>query len=115
MIRRPPRSTQSRSSAASDVYKRQEFRGPTLGRLGYMHAMPSGAAQALADMPPTAPPWPVPAFAPPRFAVDAGQLAGGQWVEVEGPWIRAGTAEPEAIQPLLDALRGAGLVIRRVM
>src|SRR5665809_49068 len=28
MIRRPPRSTQSRSSAASDVYKRQE---PTYG------------------------------------------------------------------------------------
>src|SRR5680860_1338358 len=27
MIRRPPRSTQSRSSAASDVYKRQEFTG----------------------------------------------------------------------------------------
>src|SRR5450756_3208066 len=26
MIRRPPRSTQSRSSAASDVYKRQELR-----------------------------------------------------------------------------------------
>eukprot|EP00657_Telonema_sp_P-1_P000342 TRINITY_DN10649_c0_g1_i1.p1 TRINITY_DN10649_c0_g1~~TRINITY_DN10649_c0_g1_i1.p1 ORF type:complete len:101 (+),score=62.57 TRINITY_DN10649_c0_g1_i1:39-341(+) len=26
MIRRPPRSTQSRSSAASDVYKRQEDR-----------------------------------------------------------------------------------------
>src|SRR5680860_999959 len=25
MIRRPPRSTQSRSSAASDVYKRQQF------------------------------------------------------------------------------------------
>eukprot|EP00657_Telonema_sp_P-1_P009136 TRINITY_DN3300_c0_g1_i2.p1 TRINITY_DN3300_c0_g1~~TRINITY_DN3300_c0_g1_i2.p1 ORF type:complete len:103 (-),score=42.87 TRINITY_DN3300_c0_g1_i2:595-903(-) len=25
MIRRPPRSTQSRSSAASDVYKRQEY------------------------------------------------------------------------------------------
>src|SRR5450756_3182815 len=28
MIRRPPRSTQSRSSAASDVYKRQEERRP---------------------------------------------------------------------------------------
>src|SRR5450756_675151 len=28
MIRRPPRSTQSRSSAASDVYKRQPWRGP---------------------------------------------------------------------------------------
>src|SRR5450756_1998318 len=29
MIRRPPRSTQSRSSAASDVYKRQEIISPT--------------------------------------------------------------------------------------
>src|SRR5665213_3922199 len=28
MIRRPPRSTQSRSSAASDVYKRQVFQRP---------------------------------------------------------------------------------------
>src|SRR5680860_762427 len=28
MIRRPPRSTQSRSSAASDVYKRQGLRNP---------------------------------------------------------------------------------------
>src|SRR5680860_1576051 len=31
MIRRPPRSTQSRSSAASDVYKRQAM--ITLGRI----------------------------------------------------------------------------------
>src|SRR5450756_2824904 len=30
MIRRPPRSTQSRSSAASDVYKRQPDKGPML-------------------------------------------------------------------------------------
>ena len=30
MIRRPPRSTQSRSSAASDVYKRQTISGPSL-------------------------------------------------------------------------------------
>ena len=29
MIRRPPRSTQSRSSAASDVYKRQKQHSPT--------------------------------------------------------------------------------------
>src|SRR5450756_2696493 len=29
MIRRPPRSTQSRSSAASDVYKRQVIREPS--------------------------------------------------------------------------------------
>src|SRR5450756_2443909 len=31
MIRRPPRSTQSRSSAASDVYKRQALSDPGLG------------------------------------------------------------------------------------
>src|SRR5659263_196217 len=37
MIRRPPRSTQSRSSAASDVYKRQvEVKtNPVTGPLGY--------------------------------------------------------------------------------
>src|SRR5680860_27402 len=34
MIRRPPRSTQSRSSAASDVYKRQGIYGPRLARFG---------------------------------------------------------------------------------
>src|SRR5665809_152361 len=35
MIRRPPKSTQSRSSAASDVYKRQDhaYLEPTLGAL----------------------------------------------------------------------------------
>ena len=32
MIRRPPRSTQSRSSAASDVYKRQNQPGPDAGK-----------------------------------------------------------------------------------
>src|SRR5450756_1508245 len=31
MIRRPPRSTQSRSSAASDVYKRQQAGGRPAG------------------------------------------------------------------------------------
>src|SRR5450756_3221669 len=41
MIRRPPRSTQSRSSAASDVYKRQMFDHPLLrlavgGRHAYL-------------------------------------------------------------------------------
>src|SRR5450756_1786936 len=33
MIRRPPRSTQSRSSAASDVYKRQVGNTETTGRM----------------------------------------------------------------------------------
>src|SRR5450756_53216 len=46
MIRRPPRSTQSRSSAASDVYKRQLQAG--LSRLGVSvePASPSGRASA---------------------------------------------------------------------
>src|SRR5680860_1909441 len=39
MIRRPPRSTQSRSSAASDVYKRQAYSRRAdeedVGRLGH--------------------------------------------------------------------------------
>src|SRR5450756_3141563 len=34
MIRRPPRSTQSRSSAASDVYKRQDLAGANLVLFG---------------------------------------------------------------------------------
>ena len=51
MIRRPPRSTQSRSSAASDVYKRQEIarlveavvaRMKKGGRLFYIGAGTSG-------------------------------------------------------------------------
>src|SRR5450756_3196031 len=35
MIRRPPRSTQSRSSAASDVYKRQFLLLPHASALGH--------------------------------------------------------------------------------
>src|SRR5450756_3180567 len=49
MIRRPPRSTQSRSSAASDVYKRQAFEfgtigicdGIAMGHEGMRYALPS--------------------------------------------------------------------------
>src|SRR5450756_3251247 len=41
MIRRPPRSTQSRSSAASDVYKRQPLRRASL---------PGGAPAGLVDV-----------------------------------------------------------------
>ena len=35
MIRRPPRSTQSRSSAASDVYKRQVYGGAFIGAMTF--------------------------------------------------------------------------------
>src|SRR5450756_1336872 len=45
MIRRPPRSTQSRSSAASDVYKRQEFL-PDGG-----HAVPRESGETMSRRP----------------------------------------------------------------
>src|SRR5450756_2432549 len=41
MIRRPPRSTQSRSSAASDVYKRQEEERAAKGYDRYMQELGS--------------------------------------------------------------------------
>ncbi len=46
--------------------------------------------------------------------VDRGKLATGEWIELEGAMLRIGTTEPSEIQPLLDALRGTGLTIRRV-
>src|SRR5450756_3250757 len=39
MIRRPPRSTQSRSSAASDVYKRQWMRLAAHADVGYVQGV----------------------------------------------------------------------------
>ena len=43
MVRRPPRSTQSRSSAASDVYKRQAHPRCRCGRQGRGARDPAGA------------------------------------------------------------------------
>eukprot|EP00826_Nyctotherus_ovalis_P058818 TRINITY_DN8122_c0_g1_i3.p1 TRINITY_DN8122_c0_g1~~TRINITY_DN8122_c0_g1_i3.p1 ORF type:complete len:160 (-),score=44.32 TRINITY_DN8122_c0_g1_i3:171-623(-) len=42
MIRRPPRSTQSRSSAASDVYKRQLYAQYGNGNLQILHSKTHG-------------------------------------------------------------------------
>eukprot|EP00658_Telonema_sp_P-2_P017497 TRINITY_DN16805_c0_g1_i1.p1 TRINITY_DN16805_c0_g1~~TRINITY_DN16805_c0_g1_i1.p1 ORF type:complete len:280 (+),score=75.36 TRINITY_DN16805_c0_g1_i1:127-966(+) len=46
MIRRPPRSTLSSSSAASDVYKRQEYGGRILWAMGNLQ----GTGEALTDL-----------------------------------------------------------------
>jgi ABC-2 type transport system ATP-binding protein len=43
-----------------------------------------------------------------------GTLLGGQWVELRGPVLSVGATNPADMQPLLDALRSQGLVIRRV-
>ena len=48
MIRRPPRSTLDRSSAASDVYKRQEFGGPSLHVVGELLAIDGAEPVAFA-------------------------------------------------------------------
>src|SRR5450756_1893094 len=75
MIRRPPRSTQSRSSAASDVYKRQlrpgallvnAGRGATVDTPALVDALRSGRLRAALDvtdpepLPPNHPLWRLP-------------------------------------------------------
>jgi ABC-2 type transport system ATP-binding protein len=43
-----------------------------------------------------------------------GRLANGQWAELQGSILRLGTTEPAEIQPILDAIRAKGLLVRRV-
>ena len=43
-----------------------------------------------------------------------GKLPGGEWAELRGTILSIGTTEPAAIQPVLDRLRHANLVVRRV-
>ena len=66
MIRRPPRSTQSRSSAASDVYKRQSW------IIGAPHTTTTSVRDAV-GLQPAAPPATLPgrAIVRPRMAVVA--------------------------------------------
>ena len=47
MIRRPPRSTQSRSSAASDVYKRQDV--TVAHKHGWAYEVDDGYIHTIAD------------------------------------------------------------------
>ena len=84
----------------------------------------SATVPSAAPLPPTMPPLPyatppanqpVTGFSPPPLhAMISGQLPGGQWVELQGPILRVGTTEAADVQPLLDALRGAGVTVRRV-
>jgi len=43
-----------------------------------------------------------------------GQIPDGPWIELEYSTFRLGTIDPITLQPILDALRVAGLIIRRV-
>jgi len=66
------------------------------------------------------PPPPIPPgrmnWGPPPAAriLGQGSLADGTWVEIEGPMLRVGLLDPAAIQPIVDQLRRAGLIITRV-
>ncbi|HEX4124365.1 MAG TPA: ABC transporter ATP-binding protein [Tepidisphaeraceae bacterium] len=46
--------------------------------------------------------------------IDRGRLAGGQWVEIDGPVVRVGITEAAEMQPLVDAVRSAGFGLRRL-
>jgi ABC-2 type transport system ATP-binding protein len=52
---------------------------------------------------------PTPPAAGPR-----GTLAGGQWIELRGSVLSIGATNPTDVQPVLDALRDRGMIIRRV-
>jgi ABC-2 type transport system ATP-binding protein len=43
-----------------------------------------------------------------------GRLASGEWLELQGSIVRVGTTEAAQVQPVLDALRDGGFIIRRV-
>jgi ABC-2 type transport system ATP-binding protein len=45
--------------------------------------------------------------------IEHGKLPSGQWLELQGNVLRIGTTDPIEAQPMLDALRGAGMIIRR--
>jgi len=68
----------------------------------------------------TIPPPPMPpgraGWGPPPAprVVNQGSLADGTWVEIEGPMLRVGLLDPALVQPLIDQLRRAGLIITRV-
>ncbi|GIK20113.1 MAG: ABC transporter ATP-binding protein [Leptolyngbya sp. PLA2] len=43
-----------------------------------------------------------------------GQLASGEWLEIDRATLRIGAAEPATIQPIIDALRERGAIIRSI-
>ncbi len=66
-------------------------------------------SRALPAMPP-----PLPGIAPPPPPfIDRGSLQDGTWLELDGLTLRVGATDPAAVQPVLDALRRQGLVLRR--
>jgi ABC-2 type transport system ATP-binding protein len=57
---------------------------------------------------------PMPAAPPRMIPVDRGTLQDGLRIELAGLTLRIETTDPAAVQGVIDALRGAGMIIRRV-
>ena len=55
-----------------------------------------------------------PVLPPHVIAIDRGTLRGGPRVELEGLTLRVETMEAQAVQGVIDTVRAAGLIIRRV-
>jgi len=50
----------------------------------------------------------------PQTAGLSGALADGTWIQVKDATLRLGTTEVACVQPVIDAIRAAGLAIRRI-
>jgi ABC-2 type transport system ATP-binding protein len=85
---------------------------PIANRSKLLQSLPASFNGAAAEG--SAPTFPQRAGSPPPPTVDRGTLNGGQSIEVQGALLRIGSTEPADIQPVLDALRREGYVIRRV-
>ena len=72
-----------------------------------MYATPTAPMQT--DSPPVVV---IPPLA--RLPLMRGKLANGTWVEIDGVTLRVGVTDAASVQPILDSLRTAGLVIRRI-
>jgi ABC-2 type transport system ATP-binding protein len=72
-----------------------------------------GARVAPVPMPPPPPPRPGMPPPPPR-TIERGETQAGVRIEIEGNVVRAPGADAAAVQPLIDALRAAGLLVQRV-
>ncbi|MEZ6235391.1 MAG: ATP-binding cassette domain-containing protein [Phycisphaerales bacterium] len=95
--------------AGDAVQAQTAFRAALPGAVGQGEFQPAmeGAAGHAADAPPTSSPLA-------RRVGLHGNLATGEWVEIERNTLRVGTTDPAAIQPILDGLRERGVMIRSV-
>ena len=116
MIRRPPRSTLDRSSAASDVYKRQAFtnpnaRCPVCGAPVYFYDSGYGGRVFFDELGPPWPKHPCTATQPPKelSRIDLVRLPGDQTATKTPNWLQQGWA-PFACQ-VIESLTSSSRIV----